>query len=340
MYPIWQSLLDAVQAFAPEGSTRRKILQVIGIILFFQGVSIALLSSHFGPALGVLSMALGVLLLLLLPPKVRYGKPTPETREPRDERDPYGILLIDFLFSKVGGAPVTIVLGAATIAGILAYNLYYSSRPDIGDLDLLTIMLGGMLIAYPFAAKRFKVEMCFALLFIALVVVILVIPQFVLSLNGGGESRVGNWYVHYMLAAPFADILNMIGIEATSDAEVVAITFRDGSTHPLGISTACAGLYSFSIFVSAFFSFVLVFERFPLRTTVLVLALGLVIAYLGNLFRMVIIGIVGYYHGMEALLWAHDNVGWMVFLGWSAVFWYAVIRYGDRRRAKLAKSRA
>jgi exosortase/archaeosortase family protein len=66
----------------------------------------------------------------------------------------------------------------------------------------------------------------------------------------------------------------------------------------------------------------------------LVLSLGLLVAYVGNVFRMVVIGVVGYYHGMEALLWAHDNVGWIVFLAWSSIFWYLVIRYADRRRSR------
>jgi len=331
---IWRRLREASRSFAPDGSTRRKIIQVIGIIVFFQGVSIAVLSSHFGPALGVLSMALGVLILWLFPPNVKLARYSPADRTLKEERETFGVELVDNVLRMIGGSYATVALGITIIAGIILYNIFFSSRPDIGDLDMLSIILGGLLVVYPYASRRFKVEMCFALLFIALVVVILVIPQATLSMSGDGDSRLGNWYVHYMLAAPFADTLNLLGIEATSDAEMVSITFKDGETHPLLISTGCAGLYSFSIFVSAFSSFVLVFERLPIRITAIVLGLGLLVAYLGNLFRMVVIGVVGYYHGIEALLWAHDNVGWMVFLGWSSVFWYALIRYADRMKAK------
>jgi len=61
------------------------------------------------------------------------------------------------------------------------------------------------------------------------------------------------------------------------------------------------------------------------------LAIGLVVAYLGNLFRMVVIGVVGYYRGVQALLWAHENVGWVIFLSWSAIFWYVLLGYVSRR---------
>jgi exosortase/archaeosortase family protein len=116
---------------------------------------------------------------------------------------------------------------------------------------------------------------------------------------------------------------------------MVTLTFHDGTVQHLGISAYCAGLYSFSIFMAAFFSFVLVFERLRTRVLVIVLALGLLVAYLGNLFRMVIIGIVGYYRGIDALLWAHQNVGWIIFLSWSAVFWYLLLRYTSKPESRV-----
>jgi exosortase/archaeosortase family protein len=71
----------------------------------------------------------------------------------------------------------------------------------------------------------------------------------------------------------------------------------------------------------------------------LVLVLGLIAAYLGNLFRMVVIGVVGYFNGIDALLWAHKNVGWIIFLSWSAVFWYLVMRYANRRSTRAVANR-
>jgi hypothetical protein len=68
-----------------------------------------------------------------------------------------------------------------------------------------------------------------------------------------------------MLAAPFAGILDLIGVPASASGNLVTIVFQDGSSHPLSISAYCAGLYSFSIVLSAFFAFVLVFEKLPKR---------------------------------------------------------------------------
>ena len=334
MVSIWKRFLYVSRTFAPEESTKRMIIQIIAMILLFQGVSIAILSSHFGPALGILSIVLGILILVVYPPRQRLDDATTGSAL-KIQYETYGIRLVDYLFWKAGGSIAAIASGVSVVAGILLYNIYLSSRPDIGDLDLLSMILGGLLAIYPFAMKRYKVEVCFALLFVAFVVVILVIPQAILSFNSG--ISVNNWYVHYLLAAPFANALDLLGIEATAHAEAVTIIFRDGAIHTLDISTGCAGLYSFSIFVSAFISFISVYQRLPPKMMVLVLSLGILIAYLGNLFRMIIIGVIGYYHGIDALLWAHDNVGWIVFLSWSSVFWYAVLRYTDRRNSGSAE---
>lgn len=322
----WKGVVNSWRALAPENSTGRKVIQLIAIVLLFQGLSIVILSSHFGPIIGVVSMAVGVLILAIFPPRLA---PARRKREGLLQKDPYGIMLTDAFFRSIGGSYAAIALGIAIIVGTLLYNEVLSSQPEIGDLDLLSIILGGLLVAYPFTSEAFKVETCFALLFVAMVTVILVIPQALLSI--GQNSSSGNWYVYYMLAAPFAGALNLLGIDAGANAEFVSITFNDGTVHVLAISAACAGLYSFSIFVSAFFSFVLVFEKLSLKINLLVLSIGLLIAYLGNLVRMTIIGVVGFYSGMDALLWAHDNIGWMVFLSWSSAFWFIVIRFVDRR---------
>jgi exosortase/archaeosortase family protein len=198
-----------------------------------------------------------------------------------------------------------------------------------------------MILVYPLLARRFKIEACFSLIFLGLVVVFLVLPQAVTSIHKGTGSSVGNWYVQYMLAAPFAGILNLLGIHASSSGNMVSldslVSHNGTSQLNLSISAYCAGLYSFSIFLAAFFSFVLVFERLRTKTLAFVLGLGLLVAFLGNLFRMVIIGIVGYYRGLEDLLWAHENVGWILFLSWSAVFWYFLLGYVSKHSMTYQK---
>lgn len=324
----WGAIVASFERVVPEGSPRRKLLIIVAIILVFEGISVLILFSKAGLAAGAFSLALGVLLLLLLYPEPERepSRPSKEAK-PAEVPDTPGIKLMDAIMKRLGSDYVLMCIGAIIIAIVFLWNLFVSANPDIGDLDTLSILLGAMMIAYPFLADKFKVEAVFSLLFLGLVALFLVVPQAVMSTGSTAGTSVGNWYVHYMLAAPFAGILDLIGIPSTSYGNMVTIQFQDGSLHSLGISAYCAGLYSFSIFLAAFFAFVLVFERIRTRTLMIVLAVGLLVAFLGNLFRMVVIGIVGYYQGLDALLWAHENVGWIIFLSWSVVFWYLLLGY-------------
>ncbi len=333
MTPNWDAIEEACLRFAPEGSTRRKILQIFSIILLFEGISVLILFSYDTAALGVFSIAAGLLILTLFYP-VRSPSPSLETLEEQIPREPPpGIRLLDRVMDWIGEPRLLVIFGALVVAGVMVYNYRFSSMARLGDFDTLTLLFGAMLMIYPFARVRYKVEAGFCLYFLGFVVVFLVLPQTITAISSGAGSSAGGFYVHYMLAEPFVKILNLLGVAASSSGANVTVTFQDGSINVLSISAYCAGLYSFSIFVSAFISFVLVFERMPTKTTVIVLATGLVAAYAGNVFRMVVIGMVGYYRGLESLLWAHENVGWIIFLGWSSVFWFLVMKLASRQGA-------
>ena len=315
--------MKGVSRYAPEGTPRRRVLQLISLILIMEGFSVIVLFSYWGFWLGVVSISLGIIVLAAV---------RETTEKAAVENEPWGLRAFDWIVRVLGGEYSIMALGTGIILLVLAYNRFVSTRPDIGDIDTISILFGGVLLAYPLFVPKFRVEACFSVIFLAFLVTLLVIPQALFALaESERDSQITNWYVHYMLAAPFASILDVLGIAASSSGNIVTMQFQDGSQASLAISAYCAGLYSFSIFVSAFIAFVLVFERLPKKTLLIVLVIGLLIAYLGNLFRMVIIGVIGYYQGLDALLWAHRNVGWIVFFSWSAVFWFLLLTYVSKR---------
>ncbi len=346
----WDRLVAAFRRVLPEGSAGSKVVLVLAIVLIFEGISVLLLFSYDAVYLGLISIVVGLLLAALAypsraPQPVEEEIPSGEAEEQAEaevmpEEYTFGIRVVEGFIRRIGGDYALMILGGVLLVATLIFNFYISARPDIGDLDTLMLMFAGFMIVYPFLANKFLAEAAFIFMFLGIVIVMLVLPQAVMSIHSGVGTSAGNWYVHYMLAAPFAGILDLVGIPASSSANWVTITFNDGTVQTLGISAYCAGLYSFSIFVSAFMSFILVLERLKPKPMVGIMALGLVIAYLGNLFRMVVIGIVGYFYGIDALMWAHRNAGWIIFLAWSAVFWYLVIRYAERhsKRAEATQN--
>lgn len=317
MRPGLETIRIWFDRIAPDGSPRRKVLQILSVIFLIEGASVLVLFSYWGLWLGLLSILTGAVLL--------FGTYNREAATAVSE-SPLGIRFLVKAVDMVGGPYVVMSLGGALVALTLSYNLMFSPRPELGDIDTIIILFGGILIAYPFVPAKYSVETAFAILFVGFVVLLLAVPQVVVSFSElQAPSSAGSWYVHYMLAAPFAGILDLIGVPASSSGNQVTIWFQDESMNVLSISSYCAGLYSFSIFLSAFFAFVLVFENLSKRQSYFVLLAGLIIAYLGNLFRMVVIGLVGYYEGIDAMLWAHNNIGWVIFLLWSAIFWWIVL---------------
>ena len=336
MAMTWEAFEAKFDALLPEGSPRRKLVQLLAIVLLFEGISVIIMFSKAGLAAGIFSLALGVFLLIMLRPGEKASDEAAMRRRIAavSKKPPPGIMLVDWFMDLVRSDYVVMAIGGVIITSVMVFNFFFSNLPEIGDVDTLAILFGGILIVYPFLVPKYKVEGAFTMLFLGLIVVLLVIPQAVNAINTSTGESVGGWYVHYMLAAPFAWILDAIGIPAMSIDNMVMITFQDGTEQWLSISAYCAGLYSFSIFVSAFIAFVLVFERLPAKLMAIVLAIGLVAAYVGNLVRMTVIGVVGYYEGLDALLWAHQNAGWIIFLAWSSVFWYLVIRFADSRAGR------
>lgn len=45
-----------------------------------------------------------------------------------------------------------------------------------------------------------------------------------------------------------------------------------------------------------------------------------------NVVRIMIITMVGYYKGVEAMLFVHTNLGWILFVFVMMIFWYMVMR--------------
>ena len=229
--------------------------------------------------------------------------------------------------------------GIAIIALDALYNAFLSPTPSIQIHDTVTILFGVSLVAYPFVPERFGRERDFTLLFFLVLVLILVVPLMAVRLYRGNFDEGVNAYSWTMLAPELQAILRLLGINtdlrgdpAGSSAPGLLLDIPRVGPIWLIISTACSGIYSFSIFASAFTAFVLTeFNKTNWRVWTL-LVLGFVTAYFANLLRMTVIVAAGYMSStpqdsLNAMMIAHSNAGWLIFLGWIALFWVLMYRF-------------
>ena len=230
-------------------------------------------------------------------------------------------------------------LGIVVIVADLAYNVALSATPALLTEDTIVLLAGAALILYGFVPARYARERDFVLLFALGLVAILVLPLMAARAFVGDFDASVDVYSWAALAPQTSGILSLLGVSNTlhpvAGSTAPGITFVPqnlGIPVTVVITTACSGIYSFGIFASAFVAFILTEYGRPTRRLWALLGLGFLASYVANVLRMVVIVLVGYYTDsnqtdLQNMLVAHSYAGWLIFLGWVALFWGILLRF-------------
>ncbi len=290
-------------------------------IIILTGVNLVLLPQKvvWLEYVGVVLFLSGIALLVLT------FMPDETSRKTREKS--LAITIVDFFSVRLKLRPIFPVVGIALIAIDLAYNLLLFESLSFGIHDTVLLLFAVALTVFNYIPEEYGREKNFFLLFSGTLVLILVVPLLLIRLFQGDFEGGVNAYSAVLLAPEASAILNMLGVGTTVRIDAVTgmplLVFPSGDY--VGIATSCSGIYSFSIFASAFTAFILTeFSKVNWRVGGL-LVLGFVTSYVANLLRIVIVVLVGVYapgdDPMQALLQAHSNAGWMIFVLWITLFW-------------------
>jgi exosortase/archaeosortase family protein len=239
------------------------------------------------------------------------------------------------------------IIGALIIDAVIIYNILVQKSLDIKSWDMITILFGVSLILYNFIPENFSFARDFFVFFLGLLFLILVFPPifYELLFGSGGSANVTD----VLLAKPVSGLLNLGGIESYTEIQInletgneVAYVFfpllsdLNGPKAGVGIGEACSGVYTASIFLAAFITFVLIeYKRFDLKVGVIIV-LGVFTTYIANILRMTIIVLMGHYYDTDTtnlvnLNWWHINAGWLIFMAWIIPFWWLMYRFLMRK---------
>ncbi len=230
------------------------------------------------------------------------------------------------------------LIGIIIISLDVIYNFIFASTSTLQIHDTVTILFGLSLVVYPFVPQRFGRERDFVMLFFLVLILILVLPLLILRIVQGDFEKSVDAYSWTLLAPELQAILGLLGIQSNlfspplGTAPGLTFMTQQGQEISVVISTSCSGIYSFSIFASAFVAFVLTeFKKTNWRVWVL-LGLGFLASYFANLLRMTVIVVTGYLSNttqdaLNSMLIAHSNAGWLIFLGWITLFWLLMYRF-------------
>src|SRR3989449_58337 len=230
-------------------------------------------------------------------------------------------------------------IGVGIILADVAYNWALSATPAFQTEDTIVLLGAGSVLGYRFVPDRFARERDFVLLFFIWLNAILVVPLLIARVYYADLEKSVDVYSWIALAPQTSALLTLLGVSnqlhAVAGSTAPGLTFTPehlGVQVTIVITTACSGIYSFGIFASAFVAFILTEYKKLSRRIWLLLALGLLTAYIANVLRMAIIVLVGYYTDtaetdLQNLLIAHSYAGWLIFLGWIALFWGVILRF-------------
>ena len=120
-----------------------------------------------------------------------------------------------------------------------------------------------------------------------------------------------------------ASVLNLFG-SATYNGRI--INFNGFN---VGIGDACSGVESISVFFSSAIAYIIAVRMKNMKKMFKYMLFGGVIMYFVNIVRVLAIILVGYYVGVEEMLFVHYNLGWVFFLIGMGVFWYFILSNFD-----------
>ena len=224
-------------------------------------------------------------------------------------------------------------LGLVLILCVLIYE--YFADGAFSEADLLVLSLSFLLIFFEQIPEDYKTERDFFVLFLFLLSFLFVLPMVIYKIKYGyvGAKTEGFWYdsaffTYHLLSRPLYFFLSILGYNVAIDGPLLSyedlVAQRLQTVH---ISESCAGINSIKIIISALFSYSAVEYRKFDYNFALVIFWGCLIAYIANLFRMVIIVLSGHYKGIDFMLFVHQHVGWVIFTFWVFLFWNILDNY-------------
>ena len=199
-----------------------------------------------------------------------------------------------------------LIIGGFIAAADLIYN--YVNKSDIGTLDSMVFFLGVSLMAMGTNKKDIK-QMGELGFYISFVFTVLYLIFY--SLFGFFNIDFLHLFDHYFVLMPTVALIKSFGIPV----EIIAIEtviLYGAVPMTIVIGGPCSGLYSMFLLIGIVAGYSRI-ERMDVRQSLRLLGLAVLVAYLANLVRVMILYITAYLYGMDVMMMVHTHIGWIIF---------------------------
>ncbi|HET6403874.1 MAG TPA: exosortase/archaeosortase family protein [Candidatus Thermoplasmatota archaeon] len=219
-------------------------------------------------------------------------------------------------------------LGLVCIGGVVGYNVL--RRSSFGVPELAIVAYGVALVLASRRLDRFGRVVAYSF---PLVLAPLSLYALNAALAAGAGGTPLSLYIRHGLVVPLGGALALLGIDVMMLGDTVRLATPRGALF-LTVGVVCAGLYAMVLFLGVFALFAWEQRTSGWRLAAY-LALGLLGLHVANVVRLILLALVGYEWGGEALQTFHQHAGWVLFLAWAVLFWWLVLRRFERPRAAL-----
>ncbi|MEL7664294.1 MAG: archaeosortase C [Methanosarcina mazei] len=226
----------------------------------------------------------------------------------------FKVLDDSFLLNK---SKVYFAIGFLIISADLLYN--FRNGDELRTLDLMALLFGISLIGTQLHNPQITRTSKFGM-YISSVFVILYLIFYTMFAFLGIDFL--HKFDHYMILLPTVKIINTVGIPMEVIAtETVRVCGIEEMTVVIG--GPCSGLYSMFLLIGIVFGYSRI-EKMDTKKTLIMLGFCVAVAYVSNLFRVIVLYLTAYYYGRETMMLVHTHIGWIIFAGVAACVMYLI----------------
>ncbi|SDF25035.1 archaeosortase C, PEF-CTERM variant [Methanolobus vulcani] len=198
------------------------------------------------------------------------------------------------------------LIGGFIVAADLIYN--YVNSSGLGTLDSMVFFLGVSLIAMGTGKRDLKQLGEFGF-YISSVFTGLYLIFY--SFFGFFNIDFLHLFDHYFVLMPTVAFIKIFGIPIEIIATETVILYG-AKPMTIVIGGPCSGLYSMFLLIGIVAGYSRI-EKMDMKKTFALLGLAVLIAYIANLIRVLILYITAYFYGMDVMMIVHTHIGWMIF---------------------------
>ena len=212
-----------------------------------------------------------------------------------------------------------LIVGIFIVLADLFYN--FKNGGELGTLDVMTVFFGLSLVGTQLrnidVVRVSRLGMYISSVFVVLYLIFYTIFAFL-------HIDFLHKFDHYLILLPTVWTIGLAGIPLEVIAtETVRVSGVEEMTVVIG--GPCSGLYSMFLLIGIVFGYSKI-EKMDNKRTLKMLGFCIAIAYVSNLFRVIILYLTAYFYGQEAMMTVHTHIGWILFAGVAALIMYFIDR--------------